>query len=529
MIVNFSPVNLKQIQKTRQNCQKQLISFGNQSDSFQRNTSSMFNVFSPKETTDIINIVKNKTNFIGDGWTADVYRYNDCAIKVLKEVPKDKDFAAFLSGLSPTEKSSYFLKELQKEFLALKYIEAAGVDDAQRAIDIIQDGNNHYLVTSFVNGSFPDSKKANLKNSHIVDMVKKLTKLDQTGFVHHDLQPGNFFIDAGKVKLIDASANTFANSIDKNHPEKYLFNNEIKAQKIYNIFGEKSIPAIYPRQSYIDNPYLNIDSNLANFEQRGLHCYLGEMAKSDDGKPQEALDFFKEYLKIKSEFYHKPMTKYLEEIDLEEAAKQSGISVEDAGKLNNLAIAHEKMAASILANPSDEVIKTEIQKTQMRVMIRENANQFSLIKFMDDFENNLKTYSENATGEIKEYFDSNKKFIDVFKPHKEVCNTTGKELADEDNLFKLLYKNINSTINNDIIPEKTKKKIIIPIVLGTVFLGGIAYFMKNKNKEKTPQEISSSPNNLAIHQQNIPVNNTNPNKNFSPKINNNIFKDFVLN
>ena len=455
-------------------------------DTFERTSQkSFFEKLNHQEVTGIREAVKNNQNHIGEGWTSDVYRYEDYAIKVLKNIPKDPSYADFLAKMPQEQRNSFLFGKLCEEYLALKYMEAAGIENSQKAVDLISDGAG-MLVTTFVKGVEPSGKKQNLKKEHLIDMLKKLTKLEQAGFVHHDLQLNNFFIDGDKVKIIDVGSHQFLIANLPNFGE-FIKNRtlEIQPQKVYILLKPRIIPKQYYCQSLIDNPHLMMISDVANFEQRGLSSYLSQIA-IEDKKPQEALQYFKEYLKLKAEHYHRPMAKYLEELDIQEVAKQSGINVDEAQKRMADAIKYENLAASVLSKAPDEVAQAELQKMQMRVMIRDNKDQLSLKNFMDEFSENIDGLITNTKDETKKYLESTKKFIEVFTPHKNACDSIGDKLADNKNLFKVIYGKVIE--NTQEIPQKVEKssakgKIFAGLAVLALGVSSIYYLIKTNKEE----------------------------------------------
>lgn len=358
------------------------------------------------EQKQVENIVKKVGEgwcvLLGEGYNSQCWKLNDQAVKVVK---KDTH--------NCSNDATY-----DKEAFALRYLKNTGTGDSQELVDLIRHGNMYYLVTTFAKGRTP-SMQTPFKDVHIEDLSKKLTKMDLNGLVHYDIQPLNTILDKDVVRLIDFGAfNVLCNN------GRYLNPSRIPTAEFKSELGLiEDLTSASPQEriartagkklddlNRTDNPHLAICSNYTNFEYRTLYSYLGGYRNHpglvETKGPKESKEFYINYLKQKSQNYHKVMAEFLEGIDPEST---------DANALKK-AIAHEKLAQRLLLEPSKEVLEIEIGKTQARFAIAErNFAPRTAVKIYNDFMEKLSLMSQNSQGDVAVYAKNTLESLGNFK------------------------------------------------------------------------------------------------------------------
>jgi len=180
----------------------------------------------------------------------------------------------------------------------------------------------------------------------------------------------------------------------------------------------------------------------------------------------------------------------------------SSLNVDENGKSKiNQAIEHEKLFKEIFENPSENVIKTELSKIQLKWLANDHQGGQKYIKStFKDFINATQEYQKQASGSEKKYFDGIlshfENFIDLQGLQEEPEHIL---LEDNKNILKILFEKIvpaNKKIAEKIsepISEtvktaaKSNKKLYI--ILGSVVagLGALAFVFGKKSKSTQPQ------------------------------------------
>jgi len=345
-------------------------------------------------------------------------------------------------------------------------VEEAGIKDVQQAVDIVQKGNKHYLVTTWVNGKKPNIKTTPFTENNLTDMLQKLTRMDQTGLLQGDLKHENILLNGDKAGLIDFG---FFYVLDA-QTGKYLRPTKIDDKTVVNpkdkfahVFNSNfiAINGFTPDQG--DNPYFQIKSNVSAFESKSLHQYLQQMVQDTEQGPEKALKFYKNYLKLKSEYYHKPMQKFLENLDAETIAQNTGKSVDQIKAHLAKAIQHEEIATKILSNPNEEVVKAELSKMQFKNLLQKfnstftqephKLNSIPLKQPFEEIKNLIGDLKQNAADDQKEYLENTNIYLQRFNVLIEYFEKSfgiGKTaLPDDQNLLKLLFKNTEQNIKRN--------------------------------------------------------------------------------
>lgn len=433
-------------------------------------------------------IEQSKAKHLARGWQCEFYKINDeIGIKAPKPLHPEYQNADF-NGYGNV-----------KEFFALKKINEISPDIAVTPYEIINKNGKNYLVEEVLTGGHP--YKTQLTKGHVTDILNKAFTLDTNGIVNNDLQGGNIiltgkdktkFIDFGSFSILENSGH-YINS-DIRPAEQYqngtIANlvNSTKEGRFMATFYSDYQPDFLMRS---DNKFLKMDSNATVFEYRTIYDYL---KTGHDEKPK---DFFSNYLKIKSEQYHDKMIEFLESLKLSKTDKAQL-------DMRKNAVEQEKIFKEVFANPSENVMKAELGKMQLKwLVLCHGDQQHKTFSYFQDYLNMINTLEQNAQGTEKKYFASLKERISALNFEHEVFK--GRELADDENLIKIIFENVKAkakeTINKatqDIIeiiekpspipPEKAGgKKTAALLGLTGILAAGSVYAYKNINEKKQKQ------------------------------------------
>lgn len=327
-----------------------------------------------------------------------------------------------------------------KENFILHKVRNISTNIAKTPVDLIEKDGKFYLITDIIKGVQPAQKELN--KEHLKGIINKTFLLDIHGIVNTDLQAENILIESPtEERFIDFGAfNILSNHgeyIDAGNVDYHDFfkghwvENETNLphkEKILKTF--LNYAPKYDIKNYSDNPYLNIKSNISNFEFRTIYPQL--MTET----AENPLDFFRNYLQLKSKTYHTQMIDFL-----------SSLETFDTGVKNKIAraIDQEKLYKEIFTNPSPEIVKTELEKIQLKWL----ANDFSLSttivhgrkKSKDaykEFMERLKTHCEQAKAPDKKYFESMFNHFNDYLRLQWLENLPDIKLADSENILKKL-------------------------------------------------------------------------------------------
>lgn len=424
----------------------------------------------------VLQIEQGKVNNSGQGYQSAFYKIND-DIGIKAPQPMYPNLPS----------SDKFGENNHKEFLVLSKVKEINPAIAVKPIDLIESNDKAYLVMDVIKGVHPF--EAGLTQQSLDDIIQKCCELDINGIAHCDLQNGNIFITQdNKAKFIDFASNCIllndGSYIASDDLPVKLFVEYLRDKTNSSIEG-KFLATFYTNQyladlkNNSDNRNLKIISNISNLEYRLIYEYL----KQD--KEQKPKEFLINYLKSKSKNYHNNMLEFLETL------KVSPNDIPQTEQMKN-AIEAEKIYAEIFSNPTENVLKAELGKMQLKWLI--NDNQGDLNKaynyyqyLIDSIDEQIKT----AEGSEKKYY---KQMQETLKPYKELLDNSkykGSELEDSKNLVKKIFE------KTPIEPKPPvrgsgqsssagiNKKIVVILSIITALAGGA--YLYNKNKQNKNQ------------------------------------------
>lgn len=457
-------------------------------DTFNRTSTSFGHNATRNDIEQFVNkIEEGSVTASNSGWQAKFYRMND-NVGIKAPSPKYDD-------------GDVLGKNNIGEFFALKYLNKAAPEIAPKPIELIErkakvDGTTkHLLAMEIVNGS--PINKNNLTSESLATIIGHLFTLEKQGVNHFDLQNENILIEnPTKVHIIDFGSFSILNN-DGNiiyseqssrgeNPSKFYSELAVDSsaqQKRARNFISKTALVYIPTQK--SNPYTNFHSNIQNFEYRTLHDVLMEKAQTN---PQQSKDFFKSYLQTKATSYHSKMKDFFASIKIDEFAKPEDKPEDIQNAKNSLekAIRHEEVYGEVLKNPSENIIKTELAKMQLRyfsAFTDKTLKKDDIIRLHKSFVKTTEEYAKSATPIEKEYYDNS--LLSMQSMQDDKIFFSGKEsFSEERNILKALFEKAKVPEPNPPIKKSNVK--IYTIVAGVLALGGtIAYLTKNKNTEKT--------------------------------------------
>jgi hypothetical protein len=460
-------------------------------DTFNRTKISFGNNASRQDIENFIGqIEQGSVSEYNSGWQAKFYKISD-EIGIKAPFPKD-EFGDKLGHNNVLE--HFILKKIQK---IDPNISTTPIDLIEKESEL---GPKYYLAMKIVKGKPINNSESNLTKEQLQSLMGQFFALDKEGIMHFDLQNENIFlenpihsrlIDFGSFSMLDDKGDFIYsdNYSSKNNPVKELETIAVDAspQKKYarNLLNTNHI---YINQTQKNNPFLNFVSNVQNFEYRTMHDYLFEKGTKD---PKSAQDFLKAYLQEKSVSYHLKMKEFLSSINIDEfvTTEDSLGHIEQAKQLLQKAIRHEEVSAEVLKNPSENILKTELAKMQLRYARAGNnqiTNEDILPSIYANFVKTTNEYAQNAAELEKEYFENT---LLIFKESIENTNTTlpNKALPDKQNILKVVFKNIENSITTStskptVSSGKSNTKIYA-IIAGVLAIGGaVAYFIKNQKE-----------------------------------------------
>lgn len=217
------------------------------------------------------------------------------------------------------------LETIKNEAELLAQIPSA-VKNSQKLIAYYKFDNKYYLVTNFIKTTAEDVV-GDFSTTSIKSLASDLIQLDKAKLFHQDLAPANLRINNDDVNILDYGYAT------KFRP-----------------FKHEDYKAYYCR------PEFCVPSNLIDFEDKTLFCYMDVKMNPF----QNIRNFFKDYLKIKSE-NHKQRIPFLEQ---EFAACKESLTEKEIFNAKQ-AIEYEKLEAQMLENPTDEITDLEALKSQI--------------------------------------------------------------------------------------------------------------------------------------------------------------------
>lgn len=478
-IMLINPINSINLNKKINNpySTKQIV-FKRSEDFFTPSLEILNGKMPPEDVFEAIESIKGKEP-IASGYTSNIYKHQDKIIKVPKK-----------SAISDDVFNSFNKNQNIKEFYALDKIQKISPDIAVKPYSLIKKNETICLIEEYIKGNHVD--RYNLTSELTADLLKKFFALDTNCILNYDIQPGNILItDSKSTKLIDFGAfcviDDYGHMIPSESVQGNFFLNEapnLITQKPATRFTKTFLVDNYKDiKNLMDNPHITNFSNASNFEFRSLYSYLL------NNNSIEGFDLYKNYLIQKSELYHDNMSKFLSSLSLEELQmyNYSDSQIERAKSRIQKAINYENMAKNILANPSDDIIKIELAKLQLRTTLNLQDSLGSKVKnpnkLKDTYEQLitlLKEGIENSNGEKKDYLSETlKNYENLFKDY--LFESEQVKRPDNENLVKIFT---NLKTKKDIPEIKDTKnshtKIILASIVGVTAVSELIRFIKKK-------------------------------------------------
>lgn len=408
---------------------------------------------------------------LAQGWQGEFYKVNDeIGIKAPKPLHPEIPTADF-NGTGNI-----------KEYFALNKINQIDSDIAVKPHDLINNDNKNYLIMDFIKGEHP--YKSKFTNAQLQDIMNKTFKLDTNGILNNDLQGGNIILTSKeKTKFIDfGSFSLLTNKgeyINSDYLPYYEYQNGV-VENMINSTKEGKFMATY--YSYAqpetlmrsDNPFLKIESNANVFEYRTIYDYL---TRQREANPKE---FISKYLNIKSQNYHTKMIDFLESLN---------ISPNDTMQysMHNNAIEHEKVLKEVFANPSENIMKSELGRIQIKWLINTEEKRNKTFSTFNEYLAMVKGFSESAQGAEKKYYEAINLRMQQLRELIEQEIFKGANLNDDENILKTIFNKAKENISqvsgsaqHNRIPQNSNgKKITAALAVTGLLSAGAIYAYKN--------------------------------------------------
>ena len=159
------------------------------------------------------------------------------------------------------------------------------------------------------------------------------------------------------------------------------------------------------------------------------------------------------------------------------------------------AVQTEKLFAQVFSNPSENVLKSELEKIQLKWLM--NDNQGGKTKAFDYFEKylaNIEQYSAQAGENEKQYFSVMKQLLEQYKNHINTQEYKGAVLADSENLVKRIFEKVENVIKEvemtvttageQIIKNTKSNNKLVGAALGVVTAGSAVGLWRYKSVKK---------------------------------------------
>lgn len=325
-----------------------------------------------------------------------------------------------------------------KEYFALNKINQIDPDIAVKPHDLINRNDKNYLVMDFVKGEHP--YKSKLTNAHLEDIMNKTFKLDIKGVLNNDLQGGNIILTSkDKTKFIDfGSFSVLTNKGDYLNSDvvpHFEYQNGVVENMINSSKEGKFLATYYSNTQpnplmRSDNPFLKIESNKEVFEYRTLYDYL-KLNREENPK-----EFFSQYLKTKSQTYHEKMVNFLESLN---------VSQNDTAQftMRKNAIEQEKVFKEVFSNPSENVMKSELGRIQLKWLVNNTEeNRNKVFSTFNEYLDMIKGFGESAQGNEKKYYEAVNLRMNHFKELIGEQTFQGGKLKDDENILKIVFEKV---------------------------------------------------------------------------------------
>lgn len=342
--------------------------------------------------------LKNKIDFfeentdkfkkLGEGQCSEVFLLEPDTLVIKKELPTYKAGDNF-------ENETKMLSKLPQTFINTQHLKTW----------VKTEKNNTFLISTFKKG-MPANVESNpltkIAQKHILD---SLFELDKANIYHMDLSNNNILLDEYSANIIDYQW----------AKEFYPYNKYIENQENGIIFPRNTIP-----------------NNLQHYESSGFSSYLYNYYMKN-GK-ENTRNFFKEYLKQKSEYFDKRYH-YFKGI-----AKEKGIYYSNTLNLNKekqhndlsyTPLKYEKALSLVYQDPNDDIVDIELSRIEMLRSdkkayhyvdsnIKEKINPFNSVPY---FANAIFSVNQfrNILSKYEKKYQNNKYISRYIRYNKEIA------------------------------------------------------------------------------------------------------------
>ena len=129
------------------------------------------------------------------------------------------------------------------------------------------------------------------------------------------------------------------------------------------------------------------------------------------------------------------------------------ISPSDVKQINqrNSAVNVEKLFADVFSNPSENVVKSELEKIQLKWLMNDyQGGKNKAFDYFNKYLANIEQYSLSSNNAEKQYFKEMKSTLASYRPILDNDSYKGKVLSEEENLLIKIFKKAEAAI----LPKK---------------------------------------------------------------------------
>ena len=353
---------------------------------------------------------------------------------------------------SPDKASHYDPDRELKAMVSLEVNDMSGLGIPNGFYGYRNEYGDTFVVSQKLQGANPNHLTNKFNHENLSMLIRTIAKTDtpdkywnhlkpyqfRTPFshlMHYDIKGGNLLIDEKYASIIDWEYLDFVN--------------------IFNGIKNRNWGVI---NNYSDVP--NIPSNLRNFEYRTLLPYIEKLGKNNN----EAKELFRDYLKLKSEYYERVHLEY-------DFVKNKLPKFKILKKLFNIKtnidvcdeiIESQNAQKRVLENLTDDIVKAEAMKIQIArfiYLLSTSSHGDETIINLKQIKNYIteahKLFMEKEAccdGDLKIYYRDSRKLLDIWKGIIPIIETNSmKEKLSYYNDILHLPK---TTKNNDSVDMK---------------------------------------------------------------------------
>jgi predicted Ser/Thr protein kinase len=213
---------------------------------------------------------------------------------------------------------------------------AKGITGAPFLLGRVAAAGMHFLFMNEARGKHPDRWNNPLDGHQLRAILDHLYVMDSQCFMHYDLKFANILVEGEHVEFIDFE---FARFWDY--------------RNVYTPLND----AFCVDFNVSSNPFFPARSNVANFEFRGLHRYLCDIAATQSGGNARLLD----WLHGKSTYHRKMAGFFMElaETSVRHIALTGAVTLDEARGRLCAAAGYESLLAAMFEQPHDSVARVE--------------------------------------------------------------------------------------------------------------------------------------------------------------------------